>query len=492
MRAILFDIIHALKSKIAIGVVILILIISILGSSGFSVGIPHPDNSQPNIYMAYYIKNDAFHIVNFAYNTYGIPIADMPVSISGAFSLKEKTNNAGFSNLSFAPSNMSGMYNITEVFQYRGNNFYENVTLTENALRQNLTYNPYGRFDQCIGAYFTTSVYDRRDPYLKDILVIFVGINGTPSAYVGAYIGRSTAQGTSAGNISIGSASDFYVARFNPDPSDLVPGAFYGVSIIKKAGNGSGILPQIQIQGSLSSGYCICGYVLEYASPQKQIGELASEYVNSFFPVVLGLLALLVVFSNLTRLTTSGVMESITSKPISKKELIISRYIASAVILLILSVVAPISMDIYAYLTLGFFMETKSLLVLIISLYLVSLAFIGVFFTITGATKSETSFMGIGILTVFILTLFWSTIISSITGLTGLYSGSYLVHSMTMFSSYLTPVGPIHLSYYYLSNALATQMPTPYDPTIWKIVLDGIVWCAITAWIGFKLNSRTD
>ncbi|MHB1469981.1 MAG: ABC transporter permease [Thermoplasmataceae archaeon] len=492
MRAILFDIIHTLKSKTTISAIALILIISILGSSGFSVGIPHPDNSRPSLYMAYYISGDTYHVVNLAFNTYGIPIEDMQVSVSGAFSLNERTNNAGFSNLSFKPNNISATYKITEEFQYNGNNFYENVTLNENALRQNLTYNPSSIYDPWIGTYYTTAIYDQGDPYLKDILVIFVGLNGSPSQHVSVYIGRSTAQGTSSGNVSLGNASDFYVVRFNPNPADLVAGGFYGVTIHRTDGNASGAPPHDPIPDSSLSGPVIGGYILEYAVPQEQIGGLASAYIKTLFPVVIGLLALLIVFSNVTRLTNSGIVESITSKPISKRELIVSRYVASVIIMLILSVIAPASMDLYGYIALGFFMGTRTMFVLIASLFLTSSAFIGTFFIITGFTKSETSFMGISVLIVTILTLFWSTIISSITSLTGLYSGSYLVHSMTMFSNYLTPLGPIYLSFTYLSNSLATELPTPYDPTVWKIILDGITWCAITAWASFKLNSKTE
>ena len=241
-----------------------------LGASSFSVSVPHPDNSKANLYMAYYLKNDTYHVVNYFYNTYGDSISKMPVSFTGSVSLSKTTDIAGYANLSYVPSNLTKWYNITEEYTYGGvKNFYH-LTLNKKS-------NGYD-----IGTYSISTVYNKTNPYLCDLMVFYVGLNGSKSTSIDVTLVKQLRTYISNDIINITINSTFYVARVVPPESRLSTDALYSVHIENK--NIKNAVPSQAPIGIINpGGLNFSGFLLKMPTAQQQLASEASGFINSFF-----------------------------------------------------------------------------------------------------------------------------------------------------------------------------------------------------------------
>ncbi|QRF76547.1 ABC-type transport system involved in multi-copper enzyme maturation, permease component [Thermoplasmatales archaeon] len=491
MKPMLFDVLHTLKSKLSMGVVLFIILISLAGASTFSVNTVRPSQGPPNIYEVYYVSNSTFHVVNYVYNSYGQPFPNVPVSLHlSPFYANGTTNQEGWGNLSTGILNMSRTYNGTERLVIQGTTYNLSITLNSLAITDLGGVSPWGvawsSYDPLIGIFHVDTVYSQRDPYLRDILLFYIGDHGQPSGKVNVSITRSTTAGTSA-PIQIGSASDFYLHRFIPDPSYLEPGAYYQfteTAINATAANSDQFIPYQP---------AVVGYLLEIANPRQQIGETAATSIEDFFPAVIGLIALLLVYTNLTRISNSGIEQSIISKPLSRRGLVTSRFIATSVVLVGVAIATPVTMDIYAVLTIGASMTEAYLLVLILGLSLTAVALCSLFFMLSSFIKSDPVFLGVGIGVVLVTSILWNPIVWALAmGITGDALGTYNVQSFIMFSNYLTPYVGVLNSYYMLGGSLSESISTPYDPTVYRMLIGVIVWIGITALLWLYGFSRAD
>jgi ABC-type transport system involved in multi-copper enzyme maturation permease subunit len=509
MRSIFFDAIHTTKKWSTVFILIFVILISMLGASSFSVGVPHPDNSKANLYMTYYLKNDTYHVVNYFYNTYGDPISKMPVSFTGSVSLSKTTDTAGYANLSYGTSNLAKWYNITEEYTYGGVKNSYHLTLNKISIfnhtsqkflnQKGVVTSRYSLcipqcksncYDPLIGTYSISTVYNKTNPYLSNLMVFYVGLNGSKSNSINVTFVKQLRTYISNDIINMRINSNFYVARVVPPESKLSTDAAYGVRIDSK--NTKNAVPSQAPIGIINpGGLMFGGFILKLPTAQQQLASDASSYINSFFSVILGIVAAFITFSTFTNITNSGVYESIISKPISRKELIASRYGVSIFLMLMISVMAIISMDIYGYLKTGFFINNTDTGLLIVSMFLTSAALISLFFILSGITKRDVSFIGISVMLSMILSLFWSPIISSIAVNSTHYVATALSsQNILVGSNYFTPFGPIYLSYYYLNFHTATLISTRFNPTIPYIIILGILWVVILAILGMMINSK--
>ncbi len=490
MKPLLFDLLHTLKSKVSIGVVLFIILISLAGASTFSVYTARPSQGPPNIYEVYYVNNSSFQVVNYVYNSYGQPYANVPVSLHLSSYINTTTNQEGWANLSTGILNMSRTYNVTESLVIQGTTYHLGITLNSLAVTDPSAVSPWGgawaNYDPLIGSFYVHTVYNQRDPYLMDILLFYIGDQGQPSGKVNVSISRSTEAGASP-PIQIGSASDFYLHRFIPDPSYLEPGAYY--QVIETGINASATNSDQFIPYQLAVG----GYLLEIANPRQQIGETAATSIEDFFPAVIGLIALLLVYTNITRISNSGIEQSIISKPLSRRGLVTSRFIATSVVLVGIAIAAPVTMDLYAVLTIGTSMPETYLLVLILGLSLTAVALCSLFFMLSIFIKSDPVFLGAAIGVVLVTSILWTPIIQTLAvGITREALAAYKAQSFIMFSNYLTPLLGVLNPYYMLSGTLSDNISTPYDPTVFRMLISGIAWIGITALLWLYGISRAD
>ena len=493
MRPILFDLLHTLKSRTTVGFFILVILISIAGAATFSVYTIHPSTNPPNIYEAYYVSNDSFHIVNYVYDSYGDPISGANVSFhmfTNNSYVNSTTDTEGYGNITLGSVNISQTINGSEKFTILGSTYNRSITLNVNAITNPENSAPWGptwgSYDEYIGTYKAVSVYNPRNTYLKDIILFYLGKNGQPSGAVNVSIEESTLSAKPP-LIPIGSASGFYNKIFKPNPRNLQQGAFYLVKV--NTSNQSISLPY----SSVSFQPDISGFLLETELPSNQIGVDAAISINNMFPAIVGLVSLLMVYTNLSRVTSSNVVESIISKPISLRKLVFSKFVAIDVSLIAMSVIVPVSMDLYSILTIGFAMPEYYLMVLILGLSLSALSFTSLLFLVSSYIRSIPLFLGISIGIVLFTSVFWSLIVNSIAlDLTGYAINTPLFESIELRSSYFTPNLGILSSYDILSRTIPYYSLYQYHPTVVTMIAGGLLWVMITLLIWLYRFSKID
>ncbi|MHB1622660.1 MAG: ABC transporter permease subunit [Cuniculiplasma sp.] len=499
--ALLFDFIHVIRSRFTILMIAFIILLSIPIGTSFTVNITRPNANSPQIYDVYYLSNNSFHIVDFEYNVYGDPVHNAASSFnvncgSSNYTIHLNTNRAGFVNYTFAPANITQFYSATQVFCYNNLEFFANITLSERALLNNKSDFQYRSLDPNIGVYKPVCVYNQRDPYLKDILLFYMGLNGSSSPAVNITLVESTTSGLV--NISnMGKFSGFYVSRLIPNAKLLEPCAPYRLSIR------SGSEKIIAWTASIANFQpLVGGMTLELANPQQQIAGLAAGSLNAYFPIIIGLLSAFTVYINYFRLETTNSIEGIISKPISRRKLASSRYSASIFSLLIFSIVGPLAMDLCGYINIGYFMQFGSLLTLMIGLFLASTIITGLLFILSKLARSEGVFFGISFAIIIFTALLWNGIFQTIAiDITHLAMFTRQTEEITLLAEYINPLGPIFLSTLSIPGVTSTfianrvipsfSASNPFFPDLTKVIIEGVLWTAITTAIWFKLSIRS-
>lgn len=479
MKPLLFDLLSSFRSKLTIGIVLLILLISILGSGNFKISEFQTDSTSANLYSVYYYENGSYHIINFIYNTYGDPIGNIEIQalVDGSI-ITLNTSAQGFANFSYSMNGLSARYTFLENYSYLGTNYSYPITLTHND-----TSPGYNSYDGYLNYHLAIPVNNPSNPFVRSILIIYVGNNGSKSPPSKIYI-------TSGNNRQtlIGQTPSFYVYKANLGPAVLSPGSLYQITVMNVTSP-----PPKPLSGTVTT-----GYQLEIADPSHQLAIQASSFIEGFYGTIIGLASLFISYSYYGKLRTTGTIEGVISKPISRRELFLSRYLAATIVMAIESVVAVTSMDLFAHMRTGFYIPTTDTTLIFMAIFLSASSVTGVFMNLSNFLRTDISMIGISVAIALVLTLLWGGVIQEVNlafGLTGYLNAAHFV-TVELLLYYLNPMGGIILSATHITGSLPSALfpvsLSELNPYPSLIVLQGVVWILATFSMGLFLSKRSD
>jgi ABC-type transport system involved in multi-copper enzyme maturation permease subunit len=478
MKSLWFDLLSALKSKLAIGLLLVILLLSVVSAAGISVSQVSPGQTA-NLYHAYYYENGTYHIVNFVYDSYGNPVDNINIhlNVSGRHE-SHITDNAGFANLSVTGLNRNQTYTVIENYTYLESEYSIGFTLLTSEL--NYTSENYNIY----------TVYNQRDPYLMNILLVYTGKNGSTSGPVDVYIAQNSVERFNATPVLVGTATNFNDVVIVPPENLLSPDVLYSITVVPFNASGAVLRPD-QV--------AITGYTLETAVPSKQLAYQAAGIVDGSYLFVAAIVSVVAAYSFYGRIVTTGSAEGTVSKPITRKQLFISRYFATQTLLLSMSVLTMGSMDLYAYVVTGFWISAIPILEMILGIFLSNSALAGFAMLISSSSKSDLLAIGIPLVLAIVLSVMWGEVIQSVDAALGL-SGNYVFLHKSEYMNvwvllyYLNPLGAQTLTSSMITgySGIFSVSFSSYRPTVLRVFFIGVIWVVIAFSFGLVKSSATD
>ena len=194
---------------------------------------------------------------------------------------------------------------------------------------------------------------------------------------------------------------------------------------------------------------------------------------------------------------TTGVLESVIKRPVSRQGIIISRFTANAISIGISVILSMISGDIIIQ---YFFGQTLSLyfsLFFIWTYIIEGLAFLGLMYLFAHIVKTQSQLLGVAIAMFIIMDIFWLIIPAAILGGLGISraSSTYILGNVAF--GYASPAGYGSLVQFYFTNHIGflstvNVNPSAYGVTEIYLLISGLLWVAVPMIINYYLAKKYD
>lgn len=473
--------------KFILVVVLLVLFTSLIVYSSVR---PQPTGSVYNLDQAAFYSNGNYYTDSIVFNGFGAPqnnaylqISLMQFSINGSRNYIESwsatTDKGGYGNITIPGSIVTNPNKGAYVI---------NTNLTVGGALQLTSTIPltnYAQYNQSTTSrYFINPVTNKNNPYVPNILVQYLSLNGTASPKVDLYYYASSAGSIpfytntiNSSFVKIGSYSNFnsllLTPQFNASSSEaMVALTFPGNNTI------------------------VDNQYFYYSSPQTNTFE--NSYFSGvslfaiFFMSIAGVIGGYVSFG---KDRATGVLENVLARPIKRSNIILSRYIASATVMTAMSFILAVVDYAMVALFYGVYLPTSFLLVIGFGLTVTSLAFLGLTFLFSNLTKSTGTLIGFSILILVFFIFAWSIITLIIPLSLGLYPGSSAFNSFELLLSYFSPYNFSTLAY----SLINPSYPGTFGSNLTKAGLNwyslityGVLWVFIPIFLAFLLYRSRD
>jgi len=195
----------------------------------------------------------------------------------------------------------------------------------------------------------------------------------------------------------------------------------------------------------------------------------------------------------------TGVLESVLSKPISRKGLSTSRYLSTSLALSAAVAVTVILVVVFDQLLVGSVAGLGEFAgYTFLSLAVEAAAFVGIVMLLSHLLRSSGALIGIAITLWLLLDLFWGIVIFGISSALGYDSNSVGNLAVTIQSSFFNPAQFYFLTGSYLSRSIniggivTSVIPEAYGLTSFTLVLTGLFWVIVPFAIFLRLANNRD
>ena len=442
---------------------------------------PTPYSSGSTVVLGYY-RGPSYHLLAYSFNTYGQPVSGAVVNLTiadqaGTHSSRVTTNSSGFSSWAIAGS--PGGQQVTYSVSISGAEVQGTLPLLQT-----------GEVFVFIG-YPINMVVNPADSSRADVLFVYEGANGSlPTMYSVYYnFSRSIGPVVVAPNMTqmtlLGTPTSLVTAFHLP----AVPTNTELVTIGAFGPNGTNAL-------YMSSE----GYELGGASVTTTPNQIFTSFTASILSLVVPLMAVLVAYGSYGKDKATGVLESVLTRPVTRRGLALSRYISILLSISVALVVTMAVMEVISKAMLGSVLSPAFAAYTVGSLIVEAAAFIGIVMLLSHVLKSSGSIVGLGVGLWIILDFFWGLLILIAALALGVEIGSGNYLGLTIQSAFFNPaqfyvlVGDF-LNGLSISSSFGTQIrisPATYGLTPYSIALAGVFWVLVPAGLFLYSASRRD
>ena len=492
MKPIIYEIRRAFTSKTAIILMILIILLSVGVGYGLKSTLasenPTP-SEQANFNFVIYYSNDSYEMVFNFYNGYGLPASGILVNITfphyGIASAK-KTDSYGYANFSFpglsntVPIGMNAQFKYPP--EYPGGHAVGITTTLEASVHQ---------VGAPPGTYQISAVVNPYNPTQRELHIFYVGLNDTRSPQVHVYdMGFNATQAndlyrTSEGSMnSSGTIGDFYTTNLNlnlPNNSNFTN---YYVAFTKSTPDKNQTAFNATFQGQLV-------YPLSSAGKNR----LFFSEISGAFSILVPLMAVLLSYLTYGRERATGIIESVVARPVTKTQVMGSRYLATIISIMISIAISISVLDVFVYYYFGESLSGISLIMSFWGLLVETSAFVGIMYILSNVFKGPAKILGTGILLYFALVIGWS-FIEIVLLFNGLHAATGTTNYL-QFQSLMDFINPGN--YIDLAQSLAVGSAAAIDqglPTFGvdaiNVLAAGVLWIVVPFVLALFLNRARD
>jgi ABC-2 type transport system permease protein len=488
MRPIFYEIKRTLTSRFVI-----ILIIAIVGLSSLlayenasslnSSNVP----SNPNVAYGYFISNNNLTMVGYVYNGYGEPFKDVRVYYQyNGTEYSSVSSSSGFANVTI-PIKSSSYISMQVNYTYK----QFGRTLSSPVVQ----YIIYGLKNSGLEVY--PGIYNPRNSSNLGFIVMYIGENGSlaPPVKISVLGTNSTNFSNILYNYSLNVSSFSVIKIFPPMES-----AYKNYTFFVKAENIDG--SQIKIYSGLEGGklysmvpiYRLSTYV---PYTQDSIQKLVFSGITSILDLFMPLLAIFTSYLTYGKDRTSGVLESVLKRPVTKGELITTRFVSNVIAILIASTVAMLSVDLIYHYYFSIYFGTTFFIDLVWTYFVEGVAFLSLIYLISHIIKSQGSLLGFAIGIFIVMDLFWQVIPYSIISALGISPSSSSYVTINMMFDYLSPAGYSNLFQALLTGKLGyfggiIINPDFYGINYFTLFTSGLLWIIVPFIIAYFLAKIRD
>jgi ABC-type transport system involved in multi-copper enzyme maturation permease subunit len=522
----LYDMKRTLTSKSLLFCVVAMILLALVIYPDFSPNAPFSMNSPPSsntsqVYAFY--DSSGYHFLAFSWNQFGQLVSGTKISVTiplstGNVSDTGVTNSSGLTQFTLGvPESSTYSLDLT-------------VTAPNSIILVSGTFTPFSNGippGQTVTVFqpsryqtptTPTTVVDNANTSARDILVTWAGFDASvpagdliyyrfldlnDSCQVSAFVSSCTAGAVrgfpvptelnQSNSKLLGTMGSSYLQLFPapPKPSGNLSEESGAVVLFGLTySNGTSIpdstsltqtipIPQLypSVGAALSSG---------------QTNQIVVSFFEDVFGLFIPLLAIIATYNVYGKDRISGVLESVLAQPVTRKGLVLSRYVSSYVAMSAAIFVSVIVLDLIAERVSGAFLDSAVIISSTAALLVELAAFIGIMMLFSHVVRTSGALIGLGIGLFLIIDFFAGLIVSIASQLLGFQSGSIGFYKLSVALRFVNPAQFVALVDTFLTNTLTEATgffgfgaptfpitPAEYGITIPAIIATAIVWIAV-------------
>ena len=470
---------------------VILLIVAIIGFSSllaYETSVNYnsaPFTSRaPSVSYGYYLANGSANIVTYSYNSYGQPYENLNINfLDQGVNYAVQSAPNGFANVSLP---YAALGTTSVVMNYTFTMFGTSLS----SQKYTITISPLLQFT---GYGIYPGLVDEKNNSNLGFLVMYVGPGGALSGAVDTYVGTYTPGETSSDLVSNAtynvSISNFAVeAIFPVTPPNLLNQTF---ALAMKNQYGFYVHP------TLGSAYFLGRLSAYVPVTETLIQNMVLTGIGTTLGILIPILGIFTSYLTYGKDRTTGVLESVVKRPVTRQGLISSRFTANAVSIGISVILSMIISDL---IIIYFFKIGPSLyfsLFFIWTYTMEGLSFLALMYMFAHFVKTQSRLLGIAIAMFIIMDIFWLIIPAALLGGLGISrtSTTYILGNVAF--GYASPAGYGSLVQFYFTKhvgflSAVSVNPAAYGVTEVYLIIAGILWVAIPYAITYYLARKFD
>ncbi len=512
MRDFIYDFRRTFTGKFTIVMMILIILASVgITYAGVAISSSTSSSGGSPSSIAYvlpeiYQSNSGFNFTDYVVNGYGQPVSSLAINsnatmYSGSTVIGSKVYLNGTTNSQgFVYFHMNGNATVNELVYNYSNSFSNGLTSTTGEAFLVLSPKGVSFYPNAYGAsslnylknttnvLYYLKVATPSSQALSSEMVYYAAPNGTATPALSVYYNISS--GTSSSLPSSTSGMTFYR---NLSGSNHY---LFTIPLNKTADR-----QNIQVVFTNSTGDILGGnsYILyRFISPAAILQTLLQFPYEFLIPIV-GIFSAYFYYG---KDRTSGVLESVITRPVTKGRLFASRFVGTAATFFVAILIAILLADLLLLHYTGSLMGWNSFFGLVLGYTIEAIAFSGIMYIISQFVKSQGALLGIGIGIFFLLVFVWGIIVDVLLLYLHVNAATIAGYGMsiklsaisptffpTLINSYITGVYPPTFG---ITTGLNLASATSLGITLDAVVAIGAIWIIVPSLISYFLARSRD
>lgn len=495
MRPIAYEIRRTLTSKFVIIMIVAIVGLASLlayenGSTFSSVNVP----TTPELTTGYYISGQNLTMVGYFHDAYGNPISHITAYYEyNSVIYSSNANKLGFANVTI-PSISTAKTTITVLVNYSYERFRQPVSSSQLPV----SINPAISYS---GLAIESAIFNPTNKSNLGMLAFYVGPNGSLAPQTTLYItpvNISNIPTTSPESLKNDSVFSYSISNFvETTVFPKVTAADKGLNYTVVATNASGNL--ITFATSSDPGYvAVLGPLSLYSKlTQGELQSLVFSGTSEILGFLIPLLAIFAAYLTYGKDRTTGVLESVVKRPITRGQIIFSRFISNSVAIVGAVALSMVVSDLIINHYLGSYLSLYFDAYFIWTYVVEGLAFLALVYMFSHLVKSQGALLGAAIGIFVVWDLFWTIIPIAILSALGISSSSNTYLTAEILFNYASPAGYGSLVQSLLTDKIGLISSTTINPGLFGItapllIIAGILWMAVPFGISYWFAVKRD
>lgn len=491
MKPIVYEIKRTLTSRFVILLMLAIVGLSALlayesASSSSTTGVP----TTPQLAVGYYLVGNNLTMVGYIHDSYGIPTRNIDVfyEYNGTY-YHAVSNSNGYANVTFS---IDPAQSITVYTNYSYKQFGTKITTSQVGYTVNMNF-------AYSGLEIFPGIYDRTNASNLGFIAMYVGKNGTSSPPLEFILQEYNSTSQSKGQLIFTqyfNYSNISVIKVFPEINQTNRNLTFFVTA-KSSSNQTEMFYLWNLGGKLAPEVGLSKLSVYVPMTQTRLQNLVFSGGSSILGLFIPLLAIFAGYLTYGKDRTSGVLESVLKRPVTRGELITTRFLANTIAIFVAGSLAMLVTDVIYNHYFGMYLTAQFIGQLIWTYLVEGVAFLAVVYLISHVVKSQGALLGAAIALFVVMDLFWSIIPVAVISAMGISSTSSAYVTINILFDYISPAGYSGLVQAFLNGKLGSFggisiNPSAYGITGLTLAIAGILWMLIPFIVAYMLARYRD